>query len=204
MIRRRRECSLGKTRATRVRRLSSWLMRSIAFDAQESASAPNDTPPDEKRKKSSSRAVRAPLPKNLPRQERSLPCPRASAPVPVRWEQKAHRLRMQRTPRHQTHRNLRRAHQAAKTCCARCKEAGVSTAPAPAAIVEKGVLAASLVVETIINKCLDHTPLYRQAVHLGHDAGVGISQSTLSSSVLRAEKAEPDHPPILSDSTPPE
>ena len=137
MIRRRRECSLGKTRATRVRRLSSWLMRSIAFDAQESASAPNDTPPDEKRKKSSSRAVRAPLPKNLPRQERSLPCPRASAPVPVRWEQKAHRLRMQRTPRHQTHRNLRRAHQAAKTCCARCKEAGVSTAPAPAAIVEK-------------------------------------------------------------------
>jgi transposase len=91
-----------------------------------------------------------------------------------------------------------------KRACARCKEAGVSTAPAPAAIVEKGVLAASLVVETIINKCLDHTPLYRQAVHLGHDAGVEISQSTLSSSVLRAEKAEPDHPPILSDSTPPE
>jgi transposase len=32
-----------------------------------------------------------------------------------------------------------------KRACARCKEAGVSTAPAPAALIEKGVLADSLV-----------------------------------------------------------
>ncbi len=62
----------------------------------------------------------------------------------------------------------------------------MSTAPAPAAIVEKGVLADSLVVETIISKYLDHSPLYRQAVRLGRDLGVEISQSTLSSMVLRA------------------
>ena len=46
--------------------------------AQESASAPNDTTvsaPDETRKKPASRAVRAPLPKNLPRQERIVALP---------------------------------------------------------------------------------------------------------------------------------
>jgi hypothetical protein len=73
-----------------------------------------------------------------------------------------------------------------KRACTRCEEVGMSTAPAPAAIVEKGVLADSLVVETIISKYLDHSPLYRQAVRLGRDFGVEISQSTLSSMVLRA------------------
>jgi transposase len=73
-----------------------------------------------------------------------------------------------------------------KRACSRCEELEVSTAPVPAAIIEKGTLADNLVVETIISKYIDHVPLYRQAVRLGRDVGVEISQSTLSSSVLQA------------------
>ena len=53
-------------------------------------------------------------------------------------------------------------------------------------IIKKGILADSLVVETIIKKYCDHVPLYRQADGVGRDAGVEISQATLSSSVLKA------------------
>ena len=40
--------------------------------------------------------------------------------------------------------------------------------------------------ETIIKKYCDHSPLYGQAAGIGRDAGVEISQATLSSSVLKA------------------
>jgi hypothetical protein len=39
-----------------------------------------------------------------------------------------------------------------KRACPRCEKMGVSTAPVPAAIVEKGILVDSLVVDTIIKK----------------------------------------------------
>lgn len=73
-----------------------------------------------------------------------------------------------------------------KLACAHCEELGVSIAPVPATIIEKGILADSLVVETIVKKYCDHSPLYRQAAGIGRDAGVELSQATLSSSVLKA------------------
>ena len=73
-----------------------------------------------------------------------------------------------------------------KLACARCEELGVRIAPVPATIIEKGILADSLVVETIVKKYCAHSPLYRQAAGIGRDAGVEISQATLSSSVLKA------------------
>ncbi len=73
-----------------------------------------------------------------------------------------------------------------KRACARCEELRVNTAPVPVAINEKGPLAYNLAVETIISNDIDHVSLYRQAVRLGRDVGVEISQSTLSSLVLRA------------------
>jgi len=158
--------------------------------AQESASAPNDTAPptpDEERKKPSAQAVRAPLPKNLPRQERIIALPARECTCVQCGENKkligyecSERLAIK--PIEMFVEVIKRE----KRACARCEEAGVSTAPVPAAIIEKGVLADSLVVETIINKYVDHLPLFRQAVRLGRDVGVEISQSTLSSSVLRA------------------
>ena len=62
----------------------------------------------------------------------------------------------------------------------------MSTAPVPATIIEKGILADSLVVDTIIKKYRDHNPLYRQSVGVKRDANVEISQSTLSSCTLKA------------------
>ena len=73
-----------------------------------------------------------------------------------------------------------------KRACASCEETGVSTAPVPASIIEKGILADSLVVDTIIKKYRDHQPLYRQSVGVRRDANVEISQSTLSSCTLKA------------------
>jgi hypothetical protein len=47
---------------------------------------------------------------------------------------------------------------------------GVSTAPVPASIIEKGILADNFVVETVLKKFEDPQPLYRQAVGIQLDA----------------------------------
>ncbi len=51
-------------------------------------------------------------------------------------------------------------------------EAGVSTAAMPAIIIEKGVIADNILLETIIRKAVDHVPLYRQAIRLGQEMGL--------------------------------
>ncbi|MDB6172926.1 MAG: transposase [Chthoniobacteraceae bacterium] len=73
-----------------------------------------------------------------------------------------------------------------KLACARCEEMGVSVAPVPAAIIEKGILSDSMVIDVITKKYLQHRPLYRQSVTIEREAGVAVSQATLSSSVLAA------------------
>jgi hypothetical protein len=133
--------------------------------AQESASAPNDTtvptPNQERKKKPSSQAVRAPLPKNLPRQERIIALPARECTCVQCGENKkligyecSERLAIK--PIEMFVEVIKRE----KRACARCEEAGVSTTPVPAAIVEKEVLADSLVVETIINKHVDNLLLF--------------------------------------------
>ena len=73
-----------------------------------------------------------------------------------------------------------------KFACSKCEEMGVSIAPVPATIIEKGILADSLVVDVLLKKYAEHNPLYRQAVGMERETGVEISQATLSSSVLKA------------------
>lgn len=73
-----------------------------------------------------------------------------------------------------------------KRACPRCEELGVSVAPVPASIVEKGILGDGLVIDVILKKFADHSPLYRQAGAIERDAGVAVSQSTLGSATLRA------------------
>ena len=158
--------------------------------AGEAASAPGDTslpPAGENKNKLRGKPVRAALPKDLPREERIIPLPVSECTCTQCGDAKkligyesSERIAIKPVVMYVE------VTKREKRACARCEELGVSTAPVPAAIIEKGTLADNLVVETIISKYIDHVPLYRQAVRLGRDVGVEISQSTLSSSVLRA------------------
>ncbi len=87
---------------------------------QESASAPNDTTvptPDETRKKPASRAVRDPLPKNLPRQERIITLPTREC-TSTRCGENKKLIGFECSERRtiNLHRNIRGDHQAGKTC----------------------------------------------------------------------------------------
>jgi len=73
-----------------------------------------------------------------------------------------------------------------KRACKQCPEQGVSTAPIPARIVEKGKLGDGFIVEALIRKYADHLPFFRQSVMLKRDAGVEISRQVIGQSVLRA------------------
>jgi len=137
--------------------------------------------------KKRNRLVRAPLPQNLARKERTIHvsardclCSQCGEAKKLIGYETSERLAIQPV---EFYVEVTRRE---KLACARCEEMGVSTAPVPATIIEKGILADSLVVETIVKKYCDHTPLYRQSVGVRRDAKVEVSQSTLSSSVLKA------------------
>ena len=65
-----------------------------------------------------------------------------------------------------------------KRACKGCAD-GVSTAPLPARIIEKGLASDRVVINALVAKYSDHLPLYRQSVMLERDAGVSISRATL-------------------------
>ena len=73
-----------------------------------------------------------------------------------------------------------------KRACPACPQGGVSTAPLPAQIVEKGVFSNALVVDVLEKKYVNHLPLYRQAQQMERDCGYAPSRSTLSDCVLEA------------------
>ena len=65
-----------------------------------------------------------------------------------------------------------------KRACRGCAE-GVSAAPLPERIIEKGLASDGVVIDTVVSKYCDHLPLYRQSVILERDAGVSISRATM-------------------------
>jgi transposase len=65
-----------------------------------------------------------------------------------------------------------------KRACRGCAE-GVSAAPLPARIVEKGLVSDRVVIDAIVSKYCDHLPLYRQSSMLERDTGVSISRATM-------------------------
>jgi transposase len=72
-----------------------------------------------------------------------------------------------------------------KRACKGCA-AGVSAAPLPERIIDKGLVSDRVVIDTLVSKYSDHLPLYRQSVILQRDAGVSISRATLDGWVMRA------------------
>jgi transposase len=71
-----------------------------------------------------------------------------------------------------------------KRACKACAE-GVVTAPLPARIIEKGLASDRIVIDTIISKYCDHSPLYRQSVMLERETGLELSRATLDGWVMQ-------------------
>jgi len=70
-----------------------------------------------------------------------------------------------------------------KRACRGCEQ-GVTTAPAPERIVDKGLVSDRVVIGTVISKYSDHLPLYRQSAILERETGIEISRATLDGWVM--------------------
>jgi hypothetical protein len=72
-----------------------------------------------------------------------------------------------------------------KRACARCIERGVATAPTPVRIAPKSIFSDETIVNILISKYCDATPLYRQCAGLQRDFEIDVALSTINDSVLR-------------------
>jgi transposase len=72
-----------------------------------------------------------------------------------------------------------------KRACRKCEEQGVVTAPVPPRIIDKSLASDQIVIDTVVRKYCDHTPLYRQSAILERDTGIDLSRATLDGWVLR-------------------
>jgi transposase len=72
-----------------------------------------------------------------------------------------------------------------KRACRKCAQ-GVSAAPVPARIVEKGLVSDAIVIDTLVSKYANHLPLYRQSVILSREAGIDISRATMDGWVMQS------------------
>ena len=73
-----------------------------------------------------------------------------------------------------------------------CEEQGVEAAPLPVRIIDKSLVCDQIIIDTIVSKYADHSPLYRQSAILLREAGVDISRATMCGWVMRVgEMLEP-------------
>jgi hypothetical protein len=73
-----------------------------------------------------------------------------------------------------------------------CEEQGVEAAPLPARIIDKSLVSDQIIIDTIVSKYADHSPLYRQSAILLREAGVDIGRATMCGWVMRVgEMLEP-------------
>jgi transposase len=66
-----------------------------------------------------------------------------------------------------------------------CEEQGVEAAPLPARIIDKSLVSDQIIIDTVVSKYADHSPLYRQSAILLREAGVDISRATMCGWVMR-------------------
>jgi transposase len=72
-----------------------------------------------------------------------------------------------------------------KRACRSCEELGVVSAPLPPRIIDKCLASDRIVIDTVIGKYCNHTPLNRQSMILERDLGLEISRATLDGWVLK-------------------
>src|SRR5271170_4452531 len=80
---------------------------------------------------------------------------------------------------------LRTGHETRERACRACEELGVVSAALPPRIIEKCLASDRIVIDTIIGKYCNHTPLHRQSMILERDIGLEISRATLDGWVLK-------------------
>jgi transposase len=71
-----------------------------------------------------------------------------------------------------------------KRACKSCPEQGVMAAPLPDRIIDKSLVSDRVIINTVVNKYCDHSPLFRQSVALLRDAGIDISRATMCGWVM--------------------
>ena len=127
---------------------------------------------------------RQPLPADLPRVERVIPgppehcpCPHCGEPTVVIGYEQSEQLDVEPA------RYFVLVTKREKRGCRGCQQ-GVATAPAPARIIDKGLVSDRLVIDTVISKYSDHLPLYRQSAMLERETGIEISRATLDGWVM--------------------
>jgi transposase len=72
-----------------------------------------------------------------------------------------------------------------KRACRSCEELGVVAAPLPPRIIEKCLASDRIVIDTVVGKYCNYTPLHRQSMILKRDLSLEISRATLDGWVLK-------------------
>jgi transposase len=123
-------------------------------------------------KKSGKHPGRQDLPSNLPRVEKVLPCTpdqrvckRCGKETVVIGYEESSQLDVE--PAKYFVLVMKRE----KRACRSCEELGVISAPLPQRIIEKCLASDHIVIDTIVSKYCNHTPLHRQSVILERDIG---------------------------------
>ena len=129
---------------------------------------------------------RQPLPPDLPRVEIIVPCtaeqrvcPQCAQERVVIGHEESEQLDVEPA------KYFVRVTKREKRACRKCEEQGVVTAPVPPRIIEKGLASDEIVIDTVVRKYCDHTPLYRQSAILERDTGLELSRATLDGWVLQ-------------------
>jgi transposase len=137
-------------------------------------------------KKSVKHPGRQDLPANLPRVERILPCAldqrvckRCGRETVVIGYEESSQLDVEPA------KYFVLVTKREKRACRSCEDLGVVSAPLPPRIIEKCLASDRIVIDTVVSKYGNHTPLHRQSMILERDLGVEISRATLDGWVLK-------------------
>ena len=137
-------------------------------------------------KKSGKHPGRQELPANLPRVERILPCTPnqrlcrrcGRETVVIGYEESS---QLDAEPAKYFVLVTKRE----KRACRSCEELGVVSAPPLPRIIEKCLASDRIVIDTVVSKYCNHTPLHRQSMILERDLRLDISRATLDGWVLK-------------------
>ena len=137
-------------------------------------------------KKSVKHPGRQELPANLPRVERILPCAlgqrvckRCGKETVVIGYEESSQLDVEPA------KYFVLVTKREKRACRSCEDLGVVSAPLPPRIIEKCLASDRIVIETVVGKYCNHTPLHRQSMILERDLRLDISRATLDGWVLK-------------------
>ncbi len=142
-------------------------------------------PPAWKEKKKRKHPGRQTLPADLPRVERVIACtPQQCVCGNCGGETKVIGYEVSEVLDVEPARYFVQVTKREKRACKSCPEQGVAAAPLPARIIDKSLVSDGVIIDTVVNKYADHSPLYRQSVALLRDAGIDISRATMCGWVM--------------------